>query len=144
MPLLERSAWWLLPGVALSLFLVYAMLEYTSALLTRAARSRRAALDPVSLRGQLLGLNAPGAHYTVAPQDDDVLVIHWDAVGEAWRARFGAWKLSSRYGVRMLLDDLRREVRWYEWIRSGAFFLGFDGSRPRRRRTPCARGLHHR
>jgi hypothetical protein len=60
-----------------------------------------------------------------------VLIIDWDAVGDAWRARFDLWKLSTRYGARLLLDDLRREVRWYEWIRSGAFFLGLDGSRPR-------------
>jgi hypothetical protein len=130
-PLLEQSVWWVVPGVALSLSLVYAMMECTAALLTRAPRSRGEALDTASLRRQLLGLNTPGTNYTVTAHDGDVLVVHWDAVGDAWLARFGPEKLSSRYGARMLLDDARHEVRWYEWIRSGAFFVGFDGWRPR-------------
>jgi hypothetical protein len=31
----------------------------------------------------------------------------------------------------MLLDEARREVRWYEWSRTGPFFIGLEGSRPR-------------
>jgi hypothetical protein len=90
-----------------------------------------ASIDVAELGGRLLALNEPGAPWRLVEHEECGIQVHWDPVDPAWRATFARVKLSAAFGVRLLLDDLRREVRWYEWSRTANVFIGLDGSRPR-------------
>jgi hypothetical protein len=131
MPLVEQSVLWLIPGLALALFMVYAMMECTVALLDAAPKPSSRLVNGAELRANLLALNEPGAPYRIVEHADVGMLVHWDPTDLAWRAAFARVTLSTVYGARMLIDDTRREVRWYEWVRTGSLFIGVDESRPR-------------
>lgn len=131
MNLLEHSLWWLLPAAAIAVFMVFAMMEYTAALLVRPSRRSRRAVEPGELRQRLLALNERPAPYRVVEGKDSDLELRWDVVDASWHERFAKVKLTTRYRARMLLDELRNEVRWFESIRSSSLFLGFEGWRVR-------------
>jgi hypothetical protein len=130
--LVEQNVLWAVPGVILALFMVYAMMEYTVVLIDGEPRPRPGPfVTAAELRRRLLTLNEPGAPHRLAEHADIGMLVHWDPVDPAWRAKFAYIKLSDAYGVRMLFDETRREARWYEWSRTSNIFVGVDGARPR-------------
>lgn len=131
MPLIEQSLWWLLPGVVLILFMSLAMMELTASLLVREPRWRGRPAAPEELRRRLTELGGEQAAYRVVEAPDGSLELRWQVVDATWYELFAQVKLTAVYRARMALDEERRELRWYESIRSSSFFLGFQHGRPR-------------
>jgi hypothetical protein len=130
-PLIEQSTWWIAPAFALGLFMVFAMMEHMASLLERRPRAGSTSVDAAELRRRLLNLNDTGKPYRVIEGKVSDLEIDWDVVDDSWKTRFAKVKLSTVYHARMLLDETRHEVRWFEAIRTSNLFLGFDGWIPR-------------
>lgn len=131
MNLAEQSLWWLLPAGAIAVFMVVAMMRFTLALLTRRPRRRAQRIGGAELRARLAALAGHDSPYRVTERRHGGLELAWDVVDAAWRERFARVKLTVAYRARMLLDEARGEVRWFESVRSSSFFLGFDGWRAR-------------
>lgn len=131
MSLIEENILWIVPGVVLSLFMVFAMMEFTVAVLRREPKRMGKPVDEATLRQRLLALNEPGKRYRLVEDEKYDLLLDWEVVDASWRRPFGKVKLTTAYGARMLLDEERHEVRWYEWVRSANTFIGFDGWVPR-------------
>ncbi len=130
MPLIEQSAWWVVPAFLLSLFMIHAMLECTATLLWKRPRTWRNPLDGAGLRERLLALNESNRPYRLVAAKDCDLELHWDVVEASWYELFAKVKLTTKYRARMLFDESRHELRWNEYLRTSNFFLGFDGWRP--------------
>lgn len=133
MSLIEENILWIVPGVVLSLFMVFAMMEFTVAVLRREPKRIGKPVDGATLRQRLLALNELGNPYRLVEDEDKKydLLLDWEVVDASWRRPFAKVKLTTAYGARMLLDEERHEVRWYEWLRSANTFIGFDGWVPR-------------
>ena len=127
--LVGRSAWFLLPAVILSLAMVYAMMECVTALLARPSH-REHASSRAALFAQLLMLNHQRHAYCLQPSRRADLDVLFDPVDPTWRARFATVKLTTGYHARLLLDEDRREARWFEVVWSRSRFVGFDNMRP--------------
>jgi hypothetical protein len=130
-PLVERSTWWIAPVVPLALFMVYAMMEQMAALLAKPPHRGAAPVDAAELRRRLLALNDPGKPYRLVEGTVAHFELRWTIVDESWASRFSNVKLTTGYYARVLLDEARHEARWFEVLRSGNLFLGFDGWIPR-------------
>src|SRR5690349_17394836 len=124
--LVERSKWFLVPAVLLALGLVYAMMECVAAFLARPSR-RAHPSSRAALFARLLALNREGEPYRLQVARRADLDVIFDPVDPSWRARFANVKLTTGYRARLVLDEERHELRWFEmvWTRSG--FVGFDG-----------------
>ena len=129
-PLIARSKFFLLPAVVLALLMVFSMMECAAALLSRPSR-RTHASTRAALLARLLALNREGQPYRLEPRGVADLEIVFDPVDPAWRARFARVKLTTSYRARLLLDDERHQVRWFEMITARSRFIGFDGLHPR-------------
>jgi len=128
--LVERSKWFLVPAVLLALGMVYAMMECVAAFLARPSR-RAHPSSRAALFARLLALNREGEPYRLQVARRADLDVIFDPVDPSWRARFASVKLTTGYRARLVLDEERHELRWFEmvWTRSG--FVGFDGVWPR-------------
>lgn len=126
MNLLEQSLWWIVPAFLIAGFMVFAMMEFTAALLVKRPR-RRSGVPAAVLRERLLALNSDEKPYRVVAGETSDLELEWDVVDATWYELFARVKLTTVYRARMLLDEARREVRWYETLRSSNVFLGFEG-----------------
>lgn len=131
MNLAEQSLVWLLPAAAIAVFMLVAMMRFTVSLLTRPSRRRSQRMGVSELRERLVALSAADGSYRVVKGDHGRLELAWDVVAATWLERFARVKLTVAYRARMLLDEVRGEVRWFESVRSSSFFLGFDGWHPR-------------
>ena len=129
-PLVERSKWFLLPAVILALAMVFAMMECAATFLARPSR-RAHATTRAALEQQLFALNGEGCPYRIAPSPHADLAVIFDPVDPAWRARFAKVDLTTRYRARLVLDEERRQVRWFEIVYARSRFLGFQGMSPR-------------
>ena len=127
MSLLEQSAWWLIPYALLMLFMVHAMVEFTLGLLIERPYANRRPLPAEDLKQQLLDHNLPDRPYRLVEGEEGELELQWDVVDAAWRQQFASVKLTTFYRARLLLDEVRHEVRIQEFMRTGSFFLGFNG-----------------
>ncbi len=127
MPLIAQNALWIVPAFALTCFMVYAMMECTVSFLVKRPPPGRKTVDAAELRHRLLGLNQPGNPYRLVDSRVADLELHWDVVDASWYELFAKVKLTIVYHARMLIDELQREVRWYEIMRSSNFLIGFDG-----------------
>lgn len=130
MNLLEQSLWWIVPAFLIAGFMVFAMMEFTAALLVKPSR-RSSRTGAAELKRRLLALNGEERPYRVVEGKTSDLELAWDVVDASWYELFAKVKLTTRYRARMLLDEERREVRWYESLRSSNFFLGFEGWKAR-------------
>lgn len=127
--LVERSKWFLLPGVALALLMVFSMMECVAAFIARPSgrahvSSRSAVLE------RLLTLNKGGPYRLEPTRRADFAVI-LDPVDPAWRARFARVKLSAGYRARLVLDEERHQIRWFEIVYARTGFVGFQSMWPR-------------
>jgi hypothetical protein len=130
--LLDQSLWWLVPYAVLILVMVYAVMEFTVALLQRPPANRK----PVAgdeLRRRLLALNEPNnPHPLIVGQDCD-LEIRWEHE-DIRRSRFALSRHSRSSHVRLLLDEQRHELRMNQVDSGSGFFLGLEGW------LPCLQG----
>jgi hypothetical protein len=131
MSLLEQRAWWLGPYVLLMLFMVHAMVEFTLGLLIERPYANRKPLPAKDLKQRLLDHNLPDRPYRLVEGEEGELELQWDVVDAAWGRQFASIKLTTYYRARLLLDEVRHEVRIQEFMRTSSFFLGFDGWIPR-------------
>lgn len=127
MNLLEESLWWIVPAFLIAGFMVFAMMEFTAALLVKPSSRRRSGVSAAALWQRLLALNTEEKPYRLAAGETSDLEVAWDVVDATWYELFARVKLTTVYRARMLLDEARREVRWHETLRSSNFFLGFEG-----------------
>lgn len=107
------------------------MMEFTVSLLVGRPRRRAAPVSSAELRHRLMAINQTDVAYLIAESKTSDLEVRWDAVAQTRRQRFALVKLDSIYRARMLFDEQRCEVRWYESLRTSNIFLGLDGWRPR-------------
>ena len=128
--LIARSRWFLLPAVLLALAMVHSMMECVASLLVQPSR-RAHASSRAALFARLLALNSQRPSYHVEPGHHVDLVITFDPIDPAWRARFAQVKLSTGYRARIVLDEERRELRWFEVVWARSRFVGFTGLWPR-------------
>lgn len=110
--------------------MVLAMMEWAAAIVaTRPRRSRPSAR--AALLERLVALNQVGQPFRLEPAPRADLEIRFDPVDPAWAARFSRVKLSTRYRARLVLDEVRHQIRWFEMVSGSSCFIGFDGLRPR-------------
>jgi hypothetical protein len=129
--LLNQSLWWIVPYALLMVFMLFAMMQFTVALLARKPGRRGHPVDSAELLRRLMALDAAGNPYRLVEGQDWDLELRWEPVNLAWSGRFSRVKLSSLYRARMLFDEVQHEVRWWEMLRTSSLFLGFDGWIPR-------------
>jgi hypothetical protein len=129
--LLNQSLWWIVPYALLMLFMVFAMMQFTVALLVKQPPPGPKAADRSELLERLLTLNSPENPYRLVKGKDCDLELRWNPIEASWAGRFARVKYSSVYQARMLLDDTRHELRWWEMLRTSSIFFGLDGWIPR-------------
>ncbi len=98
--------------------------------MVRSKRPRRAPAPPEAARAALLALNAGERPYRVRDRDDGRLAVDWDVVDASWYELFAKVKLSVVYKAALYLHEPDHEVRCYESIRTGSWFIGFEGWKP--------------
>lgn len=131
MSLVEQSMWWILPAFLIAGFMVFAMMEFTALLIARPRRGRKRPVPAAELRKCLLALNDPELPYRVVESERADLEVEWDVVDASWYELFAKVKLTSRYRGRMLMDEQRHQLRWYESVRTANWFIGFEGRKLR-------------
>ena len=131
MNLLERSIWWIVPAFLIAGFMVFAMMEFTGLLMIRRPRSSEPPLAAARLRERLLALNAPDRPFRLVVGNRSDLEVEWDVVDASWLELFAKVKLSSTYRARMLFDEERHELNWFETLRTSSWFIGFEGWKAR-------------
>jgi len=125
--LLDQSAWWIAPLPVIAILMVLAMMECTRTLLAKPAPKNLRPVDGAELRRRLVALSAPQNHYRIVEAKPWDLELDWDAVPASWPEHLAKIKLTAVYRARMLLDEARHEVRWFEFLRTSNFFIGFNG-----------------
>ena len=128
-PLLQRGLWFLLPAVTLALLMVHAMMECVAAFI--ATSPNKSASSRAALLSRLMALGKAGQPYRLEPSAVGDLDVRFDPVDPIWRARFARVRLTTQYRARLVLDEERHQVRWFEVIRSSGGFIGFQGLNPR-------------
>jgi hypothetical protein len=124
---------WLFIGT-LTLFSLFWVFTLVPFVLSLSFRPRAAQAAPRSVRevhAALVGLGRAGRPWRLTPLSDRGFRLDWDVVDGSWYERFAKVKLSVVYRMRLYLQERTHEVRTYESIRTGAWFLGFVGWTPR-------------
>ena len=125
--LLDQSAWWIVPVAVMAILLVLAMMECTRTLLVKQAPGGSQPVDGAELRRRLLALNDQQTRYRIVEGKPWDLELVWDVVPASWKMHLGRIKITAVYRARMLLDESRHELRWFEFVRGSDFFIGFYG-----------------
>src|SRR6184192_4002682 len=120
-PLLQRGLWFLLPAVTLALLMVHAMMECVAAFI--ATSPNKSASSRAALLSRLMALCKAGQPYRLEPSAVGDLDVRFDPVDPTWRARFARVRLTTQYRARLVLDEERHQVRWFEVIRSSGGFI---------------------
>lgn len=115
---------------ALALLMVFAMMESAATFLVRRNRKPHPSTG-AALRERLLALSVPDCPARIEPVPGADLEVLVDPVPPAWRSEFDRIKLTTSYRARMVLDEERHEIRWFEMLRTSSFFVGFQGLVPR-------------
>ena len=113
--LLDQSAWWLVPFVIAMLAMVFAMMQFTLALLAKRPARDAEVADVTVLRERLLAVNRRKKHppYTVAEGADSDCELRGDT--DDGKVHYRGW---------LLLDDARKEVLGCELLRGRQRVLG--------------------
>ena len=130
---MKPNPWILLSGAALSLVMVFAMMECVVAFVGRNRKHRRrvATITRDALLARIEALNETHGSFRIRPSEHADLEVVFDPVDSAWRARFSRVKLTTVYRAKLVLDAERHEIRWFEFVRSSSVFIGFQGLWPR-------------
>jgi hypothetical protein len=138
MTLLDQSLLWLIPYILLILLMVHAMMEFTTSLLVERPRRNRTPVPAPELLNRLLTLNRNDLPILLTPGTDCDLQIAWEqgsVPGELEdTSQPGRHVLSSQGSsdlVRILLDEMRHEVRINQVTRSHHILIGIVGRLPR-------------
>ena len=126
---MKPNLWLLLPGAGLALLMVFAMMECVAAFIAKRPK-RVHAIARAELLSQLEALNDKSKSYRLDPANHADLAITFDPVDPEWRARFARVKLSVVYRAKLVLDEERHELRWFEFVRWSGGFVGFQGFLP--------------
>ncbi|MDD4859639.1 MAG: hypothetical protein PHR56_05475 [Dehalococcoidales bacterium] len=87
-------------------------------------------VDKESLKKKLLALNSPDAPYELQPFDETDLVLTWKIVDAKWFAVFAKERLKQTYRAFIVLDEMRRSVRYCEEFASVRWIAGSEGLTP--------------
>jgi hypothetical protein len=128
--LVDQSGLWLLPAIPIVLLMVLAMMECTRTLLVKPAPKGLKPVEADALRRRLIALSSQQDRYQVVEGKPWDLEFVWDVVPASWQKHPARIKCTTIYRARMLLDESRHELRWFEYTRTSGFFMGFDGWRP--------------
>ena len=126
-PLGEISLWFVVPLFVIAIFMLEAMMQCTLALVMGKPRQWKQHATADELRAKLLALTTPGQPWRIEPGTDCDLRLVWDALDAEWRAQWRTVKLSVIYDARLLLDEVRHELRINEHVRTANTFVGFTG-----------------
>lgn len=129
-PAMDATPLLVLAVVAFSLLWTFSLVPFTLALVQKEREPRRAPGPPGAVRAALLGLNAGDRPYRLRDREDGRLALEWDVVDASWYELFARVKLSAVYKATLYLHEPASEVRCYESIRTGSWFIGFEGSKP--------------
>ena len=113
-----------------SLFWVFTLVPFALSLSFRPHAARGAPRPLAELRGALVGLGGAERKWRLTPVSDTALRLDWDVVDATWYELFAKVKFSVVYRLRLFLDARTHELRTYEILRSGEWFLGFRGWQP--------------
>lgn len=114
-----------------SLFWVYTLVPFALSLSFRPRPAKGPARPRADVLAALLALHGPQDAWRLAPLSPTALRLDWNVVDASWYELFAKVKLSVVYRMRLYLEETTHEVRTYESLRSGSWFLGFDGLTPR-------------
>src|SRR5207248_3157186 len=118
--------------VVLAALMVWAMVTWCVALMTRPRPRRRSIAGLDDLRARLRALDpANQAGARLVWLSEICVRPEWEVVPPDWFVRYARVKLNCVYGARMLLIEPDHEIRYWESIRSASVFVGFEGWRPR-------------
>src|SRR6185369_4644734 len=120
---------WLFIGgmVLFSLWWVFTLVPFVLSLSFRQHPAQGAPRPLAELRDALLALRPQEAPWRLTALADTALRLDWDVVDATWYELFKKVKLSIVYRMRIYLQDDTHEVRTYESLRTGEWFLGFEG-----------------
>lgn len=123
--------WPFVAGVVLSSLLwALSLVPFMLALVAPVRQPRRPPAPPDRVRAALLGLNTGARAYRLRDRGDGRFALDWDVVDASWYELFAKVKLSIVYKATLYLHEPAHEVRCYESIRSGSWFVGFEGRKP--------------
>ncbi len=129
MGLLAHGLWWIVPLFLIAGFMVYSMVACTTALLVR--RGHRRPIAAAQLASRLSAIADPDGRWHVTDLPDGEFELVFNVVDGSWREGLARIKFDLLYRARMCLDGSALEVRWFEVLRTGSWFLGLVGFRPR-------------
>jgi len=131
--LLDQNPTVLIPYAVLMLVMLHAMMEFTVSLLAKPSPTKRKPVPADELRKRLLALETSEQAFQLRQGQDCDLEIYWEYVMDRQPVGLAIQRGSSMNRIRLLLDEVRHEIRMNEASRSAYFFLGMVGWLPRLR-----------
>ena len=113
--------------VFFSLFWVFTLVPFALSLSFRSHLAHGAPRAPSEVREALLALRPANDLWRLTKLADEALRLDWQVVDAKWYELFSKVKLSIVYRMRLYLQEGTHEVRTYESLRTGEWFLGFEG-----------------
>lgn len=87
-----------------------------------------ASISPDQLRQKLLAINSPELPYVIKPVNETDLELEWQIADARWFAVFGKERLRKTYRAFMVIDALRRSVRYCEEMVTVNWIANVDGT----------------
>lgn len=87
-----------------------------------------APLSLTELKQQLLSLNSPDLPYSIKSVNETDMEIEWKIADARWLAIFGKSRLKKTYRAFLVMDDIRRSVRYCEEIATVKWTTGLNNS----------------
>jgi len=131
MNLLDQSPLWLIPYILLILLMVHAMMEFTVSLLAKRPPGKTKPVPAGELRKRLLALNEGQGSYPLTEGRDCDLEIAWETDETSRAGRYAIARSGEASTLRLLLDEVRHEVRMNQVTSSHNVFIGWVGWLPR-------------
>src|SRR2546423_5817831 len=121
---MEVREWLFLAGMTVfSLFWVFTLVPFALSLGFRPHPAQGSPRPLAELREALLSLRLQKAPWRLTRVTDNALRLDWDVVDASWYELFAKVKLSIVYRMRVYLQEDTHEVRTYESLPSGEWFL---------------------
>jgi hypothetical protein len=117
--------------VFFSLLWVFTLVPFVLSLSFRPRHAQGAPRPLAELKEALLATGTQHRAWRLTALAEKALRMDWDVVDASWHELFAKVKLSVVYRMRIYLQEETHEVRTYESLRTGEWFLGFDGWTPR-------------
>lgn len=88
-------------------------------------------LNKDELKRKMLSLNSPDLSYELKPSAESDLALVWNIVDARWYGLFAKERLKETYRAFIMLDDVRRSVRYYEELGKVEWAAGSEGLVPK-------------